>query len=93
MAYADDKSAAQQMVAHLRTMRDQEEASTIDRIERLRRFVRDPDVLQSRERDEWEAFNRRVAPLEREIDVITGLIASVLILEGPGPIVLPKRSG
>lgn len=90
MAYVSDVSAAQSFMASLRDQRDQEEAATMEIVNRLRASGLPDDVLESRERAEWRAFSQRVAPLEREIQVITGLIASVMILEGPSPIVISR---
>lgn len=92
MAYVADLNAANESLAQLKAMRAQEEASTIDRVERLRRFVRDDDVLRDRERAEWRAFSMRVAPIEREIGVLASLIAQVKSLEAPAPVILPQGS-
>jgi hypothetical protein len=85
--YVHNEDLARSHLAHLKGLVEKERAVTVDRCERLRRFVRGT-TLDRREREEWSAFRQRTAMLEREIGVVTRALVNLESLRAPAAIVL-----
>lgn len=84
-----EASARELIAAHLGQIA-QERAFTIDRIERLRKFVRNDAQLKERERAEWITFHNQVRPIELEIETMVKLLAERAILQAPSPTYLEQ---
>lgn len=73
-------------IATLRNSIENERAFTIDRVERLGRFM-DGMRLYMRREDEWHRFHERTRPMQQEIDHYIELLARIASLTLPAPIV------
>jgi hypothetical protein len=67
------ETAIRKTIATLPRTIAEERAATVERVERLRRFA-DGDHLKQRERDEWDAFHRRVRRMERELEYLAQMM-------------------
>ena len=82
--YAADEDAVREQIANHRAKIEEEHAFTMERVNRLRRFVREEE-LDRREREEWRHFNDRIYPLQQEIEVMIRTLADCAWLRASPP--------
>lgn len=85
--HVSDEDAARAAIARLQGEIEKERADVIRRIDRDRAAGVSSDF---RERMKWDYFNLQIAPMQKEVDVIVGLLAQKRILEAPQPFIMPR---